>query len=203
MFCDITSLIGPAGGGATPLGEPLEAALGEARVYMAEAEAMLSPLFERMAFVLPRAWWSLWWSGFYAVHAQSLRLTLFTDVAEAWAFLGAPSDVRDEVAALHAALLRAEGLPRKVEAALYADPKSTLAELAKRVGVSARSLQRALTASGETFVALRDRVRLDLAERQLGAGKLVKEVASTVGFASASHFGAWYRSRRGTTPGRV
>ncbi len=42
---------------------------------------------------------------------------------------------------------------------------------------------------------------MEVAERRLAEGMLVKEVASQIGFASTSHFVAWYRAQRGTTPG--
>ena len=168
---------------------------------MEGAAAVLSPHLQRIAFVLPKAWWNTWWSGFYAAHAKAFRLTLFTDVDEAWAHLGAPPEVIAETNALHGALLHDEGLPRSVEGLLYEDPTRTVAEIATQLGLSARSLQRTLGEGGETFAAMRTRVRLDLADRHLAGGMLVKAVASQVGFASTSHFIAWYRTQRGTTPG--
>lgn len=208
LFCDASCVLGPPPGLAAPVAEQLsgpsrEAVLDEAQRYMEGAAAVLSPHLQRIAFVLPKAWWNTWWSGFYAVHAKAFRLTLFTDVAEAWAHLGAPPEVIAEVAALHGALSHDEGLPRSVEGLLFEDPTRTIGDIAKRLGLSARSLQRTLGEGGETFALMRTRVRLDLADRHLASGELVKVVASRIGFASTSHFVAWYRAQRGTTPGRA
>jgi len=88
-----------------------------------------------------------------------------------------------------------------VEAALRAQPNQTLAGVAQALSLSSRSLQRLLTNQGETFAAVRSRVRLRLAEKHLADNMQIKAVANAIGFRSASHFVSWYRDLTGTTPG--
>jgi AraC-like DNA-binding protein len=61
-------------------------------------------------------------------------------------------------------------------------------------------LQRRLGDLGTPFETLRLRASLDHAESLLLAGRDVKEVAFTLGFASASAFSTAFRRARGCSP---
>ncbi len=161
----------------------------------------MSPLLARWAVVAPGDWSSNFFSGVIASHARQLHLTLFTTRAEAWDHLEAPPEVRTAVDDLDAAMMRDAGTTSSVEAALRAKPNQTLAEVARALSLSPRSLQRLLTNQGETFAAARNRVRLRLAEEHLAGSMQIKAVANAIGFNSASHFVSWYRGLTGTTPG--
>lgn len=91
-----------------------------------------------------------------------------------------------------------------VARALRADPAdpSTLAQHARRLGVSERTLQRAFTAdTGLPFSRWRAAQRLAEGVRRLRAGEPVAQAARASGY-TPSAFIARYRARYGTTPGR-
>jgi AraC-like DNA-binding protein len=72
--------------------------------------------------------------------------------------------------------------------------------LAKRLGMSKRSLQRALGELGTSHSALLDQLRRERAIMLLGAGHRVTDVASALGFAAPSAFFRAYRRWTGTSP---
>ena len=168
---------------------------------MQEVSRSVSPWCQVYAVVMPRAWAANWWGGMIAAHAGAVGATLCMSRDEAWELMQVPPDVRAAVDALHARELLDNGLTLLIENTLRQDARLTLADVARVVGVSARSLQRTLQHQGDTFAAVRGRIRMELAERHLAAGMQVKLVATLVGFESTSHFVAWYRDRNGTTPG--
>lgn len=161
----------------------------------------MSPHLRRWAVVVPREWSTNFWSGVIASHGERLRLTLFSTRTEAWDHLEAPADVRSSVDQLDQAMRQDSGIAIAVEEALRAHPTHDLNKVARLLGLSARGLQRRLTTLGETFATVRNRIRLEQAARHLAGGMQTKAVAAAVGFKSASHFGAWYRSQTGFTPG--
>lgn len=76
-------------------------------------------------------------------------------------------------------------------------------QLAKRVGTSARTLERLFQReTGMTFGKWRQQLRLLHALRLLAAGRPVTSVALDVGYDSASAFIAMFRRTLGTTPNR-
>ncbi|HEY8547290.1 MAG TPA: helix-turn-helix transcriptional regulator [Acidimicrobiales bacterium] len=92
---------------------------------------------------------------------------------------------------------------RAVAERLRADPADdrTLGEWGREVGASDRTLMRAFTAgTGLTFHQWRTRARILAALPRLAEGVAVAAVAPTVGYATASAFGAAFRRVLGTTP---
>jgi AraC-like DNA-binding protein len=87
---------------------------------------------------------------------------------------------------------------------LHSAPGSawTVGELAKRVGLSRTVFaQRFRSLVGETPIAYLGALRHQLAERWLGEGRLsVSEVATRVGYSSASAFHRAFRKRAGDVP---
>ncbi len=74
-------------------------------------------------------------------------------------------------------------------------------QLAKRLGMSVRSLNRVLAAEGTTYQSLLDGVRLELAARRLTDPRSsVWEVAFQLGFSDLSAFYRAFRRWTGTTP---
>jgi AraC-like DNA-binding protein len=71
----------------------------------------------------------------------------------------------------------------------------TLDDAASSLGISRRTLQRKITASGTTLSRVTDEVRRDRAEQLVGEGLLTMgEVAAKVGFAEQASFTrAWWR----------
>jgi AraC-like DNA-binding protein len=104
-----------------------------------------------------------------------------------------------------AALPPAHSFPARVRRLVAESMSSTepaVGTVARRLGVSVRTLNRRLAAEGESLSDLRNGVRRELAvahlsDRQLGTA----EVAFLLGFSEASAFHRWFRRVEGVTPG--
>jgi len=78
---------------------------------------------------------------------------------------------------------------------------STLGEIAKRLGMSERTLQRRLGDAGTSHAELLDEARSQLAVRYLGEPAIaIQEVAFLLGFADPSTFHRAFRRWTGSTP---
>ena len=85
----------------------------------------------------------------------------------------------------------------------HPDDPGLIKQMAKRVAVSARTLERLFQAeTGMTFGKWRQQLRLLHALRLLAAGRAVTAVALDVGYESPSAFIAMFRRTLGTTPRR-
>jgi len=85
----------------------------------------------------------------------------------------------------------------------HPDEPGLIKQVAKRVGTSARTLERLFQReTGMTFGKWRQQLRLLHALRLLAAGRAVTAVALDVGYDSASAFIAMFRRTLGTTPNR-
>jgi AraC-like DNA-binding protein len=80
------------------------------------------------------------------------------------------------------------------------ESKLEIGLVARQLGMSTRSLQRALSQRGVTFSDLVDDLRRARALEYLRAGKTIAEVARLVGFADPSALFRAYRRWTGTTP---
>lgn len=98
-------------------------------------------------------------------------------------------------------LLDAE-LRTRVEQVLGASGESPLPEVvARRLGMSVRTLQRRLGEEGTSFREIRDSVRLSRARRLLTEARLsISEVAERLGFADVSAFDNAFKRWTGETP---
>ncbi|MFY0539064.1 helix-turn-helix transcriptional regulator [Nannocystis pusilla] len=78
-----------------------------------------------------------------------------------------------------------------------------MAQTAKRLGMSQRTLQRRLQDAGRSFQDLFDDVRRELALRHLAAGNLtICEIANRVGFTDLRAFYRAFKRWTGTAPGQ-
>jgi AraC-like DNA-binding protein len=111
----------------------------------------------------------------------------------------------------HARALLARASPgageaARVRAAIAADlpgKEPSLARVARRLGTSARTLQRRLGTEGTTFAAAVDEVRRERARAYLGAPDVsMAEVSWLLGFGEQSAFGRAFRRWTGETPTR-
>lgn len=90
---------------------------------------------------------------------------------------------------------------RKVVAALLRGSAPTLDEVARRVGMSERSLQRALKEEGTSFSSVLDDVRKELALWHLRSNETsVAQVALLLGFSESSAFHRSFKRWTGGTP---
>lgn len=96
----------------------------------------------------------------------------------------------------------AEAVAREIEGLLgHAEP--SLAQVADRLGTSARSLQRHLRADGEDFRAIRANVRRAVAERHLDQGTLsVEELAFLLSYSDGTALQRAFKGWTGLTIGQ-
>jgi len=84
------------------------------------------------------------------------------------------------------------------------EPQLSAAEVAATLGISPRTLHRALAASGETFgdrlFGARSRVAIRMLESRLFDRVAIAEVGRRAGFTDASHFARVLKRRSGRTP---
>lgn len=93
---------------------------------------------------------------------------------------------------------------RQLVVAQLGSGTATLPAIAKRLGMSERSLQRRLSAEQSTFDAVIDDVRRELALRYLADASIaVSEVAYLLGYSEPSPFHRAFRRWTGTTPGEL
>jgi AraC-like DNA-binding protein len=84
---------------------------------------------------------------------------------------------------------------------LLASRRASVEQVASRLGMSRRALQRHLVEDGTTFSSIFDDVRVDLARRYVeDRGLALSEVAYLLGFSELSGFSRWFRAQFGRRP---
>ena len=143
-------------------------------------------------------------AGFLAVIQLPFPAQAFAEVCPALAWLGCAADAPlvDEVERLRVQFSRRDPIIEAMASLLEARPRSTLAEVSQRLGLSRRSLQRRLTQSGTCFRAELDLARMRLAQRLLrDSDASLQRVAYEAGCASPQHFSRLFRKIVDETPG--
>jgi AraC-like DNA-binding protein len=95
--------------------------------------------------------------------------------------------------------LLADQVRRALRAALCRDD-ANLDAIARRLGLTGRSLQRRLRDEGTSFQAVRDEIRRELADRYLGEGMSLAEISFLLGFSEPSAFFRAFKRWTGRTP---
>ena len=83
---------------------------------------------------------------------------------------------------------------------LLPEEVGAIEQIARNLGMTPRSLQRALQREGESFAALLDDVRRELALRYLGSSHPIGMVANMIGYRRASSFTRWFNGQFGKSP---
>lgn len=111
-----------------------------------------------------------------------------------------PSWVAEVVSAVKGELTPL-GLVSRVRAVVGDAPTLSMAEVAKRLSLAPRTLQRALSAAATSFHDERLEVRLELAASRLTrTNQKVSAIAREVGYGSLPHFLSVFRARFGASP---
>jgi AraC-like DNA-binding protein len=141
---------------------------------------------------------------FYEQVRPAFSAALFTDAVEAYRWLGRADGEREQ-RAVQEALAQAHETPdtvrrlREYLPGALAEP--SLAETARALALSERSLQRRLHEAGTSFRAEVERARVRAAELLLLDGEMKLEaIARQVGCASSSHFAQLFRRTTGELP---
>jgi len=166
-------------------------------------DGLLGALRERMSryvMIGPRDWSTPWWHGVHVFAALQCPWRIMSGDEEAWEWLGLSTSQRTGLTELAASAVTQGPITREVEALVAVLLDADVELTARRLGMSVRSLQRALGQEGQTFHAVRTRRRLIAACDLLRRGEKVEAVAREVGFASTSHFATWFRQQSGALP---
>jgi AraC-like DNA-binding protein len=90
---------------------------------------------------------------------------------------------------------------RELVLSLLGTGQCTIERAAQHLGVDRRTIHRQLAREGQTFSAIIDAVRRELAERHLKERRRsLAEVSALLGFSAPSGFSRWYRRQFGDTP---
>jgi AraC-like DNA-binding protein len=82
--------------------------------------------------------------------------------------------------------------------------QAQMSKVARRLGMSRRTLARRLASEGLTFKQVLRTLRSDLAKRHLADRELsISQIAWLLGYSDASAFSTAYKRRTGTPPGKV
>lgn len=156
----------------------------------------------RQALVVPRGMVGAIVAGFYPMVGKLVpKYRLFDHPDEAFGWLG-QSDAQPVVAAAIASCRDTPLLSQLRRALMQSHCLLDLETAATRLGVSERTLQRALIEAHTTFRGEKQQVRLQLALTLLEQHPDLKldAIADRLGLASTSHFCIWFRNRTGSTP---
>ncbi len=131
----------------------------------------------------------------------AFRAVAASDVANAFE----ASDVGElfaPVEALRRQLCHTPDVVRSVQSQLQHDLSASAADIAARLGLSSRTLQRRLDDAGTSLRVERQKLVLRHAEALLAETRLdLDAIAARLGLASASHLVATFRRTHGVTPG--
>ncbi|MER0477494.1 AraC family transcriptional regulator [Streptomyces sp. Edi2] len=90
---------------------------------------------------------------------------------------------------------------RRIIEALLPTGRCSIGQLARALDVDARTVQRHLARTGDTYCSLLDAVRTDLARRHVARrNHPLTEVAGLLGFSGPAAFSRWFHTRFGTSP---
>lgn len=154
----------------------------------------------RLALVAPSDWSTPWWHGLPMLVQSTVSWRTYAAWTDAYDWLDGAPWMRAELERLFTS--GPDTLMTKLDLAMRRAPADDLATIARLLGLSRRTIQRALARAGVGFRELRTRIRIERAEALLlSPHAKVSAVAREVGFASTGHFILWFRRHRGATPG--
>jgi AraC-like DNA-binding protein len=173
--------------------------------YLASRWHAFGELIVRQALIRPSGFAGAVVAGFYEVITPNFPVELFAELDPALHWLGLACDapLRAAVLAAREDADRIDPSLRQLRLLLRQDQarRAELHAMAKRVGVSARTLQRKLAAAGTTFAAEVQTARLETAQSLMLAGGIsLTRIALELGFSSLQSFSALFRKRFGQSP---
>jgi len=174
--------------------------LAAAHSFMDLMIATFGATTRRQAFLLARDWTTPYWKSLNISKGVPWQTEVFFDSPPMWAWLDVDPVVGAEIDAFVETASSAPDIVAAIATALRREPTLGLADAARSVGCSVRSLQRVLAASGKNFATLRNEIRLEHALALLARDLKLGVIATTIGFASTSHFTIWFRRLRGLSP---
>jgi AraC-like DNA-binding protein len=177
-------------------------AFGRLLSYLKKRRDAWSPMVSRQGLLHSGGLAHATVAGMFEFLRPRHPVVFFDDVRAAYEAVSA-SDVRAEVESLRESLVGGPAVARRVRAAFEElTARADLAAVARRIGLSERSLQRHLKSAGTSLRAERHSYVLRATERLLEDTELdLEAIAATVGASSASHLITLFRQQHGLTPG--
>jgi len=172
------------------------------RRYVVGHAEPLSSAVTRLALVRPDGLVGAMTAGFYQVSEQPYPVEVVAGPEEGLAWLGADPALAVTLDALVDQTLGAPTEVARLRAWLAENLREgDLAGAARALGLSARTLQRRLSAEDTTFARELVAARLQVAQRRmLQTDEPLSTIAYGVGFSSQQHFSTAFRKATGTTP---
>lgn len=170
--------------------------------YVSSHHARLSQQVTRLALVRPPGLVGAVVAGFYQVLDSPYPARAFDRLGPALAWLECGEGWAPRLEALRAEVSGVAPLLSTLRGALAAlGPRADLAQVAKQLAISDRTLQRRLTALGTSFAQELGRQRMQLAQQLMRESDApLTEVAISSGFGSLQHFSAAFRKATGKSP---
>ncbi len=142
-------------------------------------------------------------AGFYSMLSRKLPVKFFDATVAALAWLGVPGpeELAAQLEGLESAAASTPPLLVRLRELLDARPPGNVAQAARALGVSMRSLQRHLTHAATSFRDELNTARMRVAQRLLESSNLnITTIALEVGCGSSQHFSALFRKAMGASP---
>jgi AraC-like DNA-binding protein len=199
LFCGHTSLVDLRALEAVDL-----LAFGRLLAYLQKRRDAWSPMVSRQAVLHRGGFAHATVAGMFQFLRPGHPVIFFDDPLAAYEAVGASGD-HAAVEELRQTLLGTPDIVRRVRAALDGLPNEAgLTEVARRLRMSGRSLQRHLSEAGSSFRTERQGHIVRVSERLLEDTELdLEAIAAHAGASSASHLVMLFRQHRGTTPGAL
>ena len=173
--------------------------LGELKKQLARAPLPIT----RTAVVVSRGLGGGVVAGFYAMLSRRLPVKFFTATTAAFEWLGIarPEQLAAELEVLEEAAAATPQVVFRLRELLDSRPPQGIAQAARALGVSIRSLQRHLCHAATSFREELNAARVRDAQRLLESSNLkITSIALEVGCASSQHFSALFRKLTGESP---
>jgi AraC-like DNA-binding protein len=171
--------------------------------YVVSHLAQLRERVTKLALVRPGGLPGAVVAGFFSVLESPYPTQVVTEVADGLRWLGADAKWAGELEALRTSASGVAPLVLQVRAALAAARGgASIAEIAKALSMSSRTLQRRLGLLGTSFVKESSEQRLQSAAVALATtDAAVTSIALEAGFSTSQAFSAAFRRFSGKTPG--
>ena len=172
--------------------------------YLAKRWDAFGNLILRQALIRPNNFAGAIVAGFYEVVTPNYPVKIFDSIepATAWLDITGETDFIAAVTSTRAAARDIDPVVRQLRSLLCEESGwPRLSDLAKRMGLSERSMQRRLGAARTSFHAEVHTAKLDSAQTLMLAGGIsLTQIALELGFASLQHFSSLFRKRHGQSP---
>lgn len=167
--------------------------------YVDEHRDALATQVQRLALVRPAGMEGAVVAGFFEVLPKPYPVATFASSTEALAWLEEDPAIADELDALYAELAETPPVVNSLRTVLHDYP--AIADAAKRLGMSERTLQRRLREAKTSYQEQLNQARIrDAQKLLLDTDTPITAIALEVGCSSPQHFSALFRRLVGQTP---